>query len=255
MTGTVALLHKIAQTPSVRAVIVATSDKAYENNNAGRPFRETDRFGGADPYSASKGAAEIAVSAMRRSFFAPDGAHAAGVASVRAGNVIGGGDWSEDRLVPDIVRGCLSGSGTVTLRAPNSIRPWQHVLEPLRGYALLAEHLWRDPVGYAEGWNFGPAASAEITVQAMAEGIVAELGQGQIVHDIDPGAPKESKILRLDAQMATQRLGWQPALNLTDTLGLTAKWYAAWHAGGDANEITAGQIDAYSALAAEKELS
>ncbi|MGV6847693.1 MAG: CDP-glucose 4,6-dehydratase [Marinibacterium sp.] len=255
VTGTVAVLHAVAQTPSVRAVVVATSDKAYENLEQGRPFQETDRYGGSDPYSASKGAAEIAVTSMRRSFFAPGGTHPAGVASVRAGNVIGGGDWSEDRLVPDIVRGCLSGDGAVTLRAPTSIRPWQHVMEPLRGYVTLAEKLTEAPADFADGWNFGPAYGDEHDVQSVATGIVDGLGQGRIVHDIDPNAPKEARILRLDSRRANDRLGWKPALNFADTVAMTAAWYADWHAGANVTEITQKQIDAYMALAAEKEMT
>lgn len=246
VTGTVALLHAIAQTPSVKSVIVATSDKAYENPEHGRAFVETDPFGGSDPYSASKGATEIAVASMRRSFFSPGGAHTAGVASVRAGNVIGGGDWSEDRLLPDIIRGCLSEQGSVTLRAPASIRPWQHVLEPLRGYIMLAERLADEPARFADGWNFGPEESNECDVGTMAEAIVKALGQGRIVIDADPNAPKEAKVLRLDASRARTRLGWSPLLDFPETVEMTARWYADWHAGRDPAEITGEQIDAYS---------
>ncbi|NND17581.1 MAG: CDP-glucose 4,6-dehydratase [Silicimonas sp.] len=251
VTGTVALLHKIAQTPSVRSVIVATSDKAYENPEHGRAFKEGDPYGGSDPYSASKGACEIATAAMRRSFFAPGGAHPAGVASVRAGNVIGGGDWARDRLVPDIVRGCLSGDGTVALRAPGSVRPWQHVLEPLRGYMTLAEHLYHDPETYAAGWNFGPFREDERDVQSVADAIVAALGKGRIIHDIDLSAPKESHVLRLDASRARDRLGWHPVLDFKRTTELTADWYARWHAGGSPAEITAAQIQHYTDLLSE----
>lgn len=254
VTGTVSVLHAAANAPSVRAVVVATSDKAYENLEEGRPFKETDRFGGSDPYSASKGATELATISMRRSFFAPSGPHPAGVASVRAGNVIGGGDWSEDRLVPDIIRGCLSGDGSVTLRAPASVRPWQHVLEPLHGYCLLAEQLTASPDAYADGWNFGPAFGDEHDVQSVAEGIVKGLKRGKIVHDIDPNAPKESKILRLDARRATEQLGWTPVFDFADTVKVTADWYAKWHAGSDAVDITKQQIDFYMAETAKQKV-
>jgi len=246
VTGTVALLHAITKSPSVRSVVVATSDKAYENPEHGRAFVESDPFGGSDPYSASKGAAEIAVASMRRSFFSPDGTHPAGVASVRAGNVIGGGDWSEDRLLPDIIRGCLSDRGEVTLRAPASIRPWQHVLEPLRGYIMLAERLCDDPTRYADGWNFGPEKSNECDVGTMAEAIVRALGRGRIVVDADPKAPKEAKVLRLNASRARSRLGWKPLLDFPETVEMTARWYADWHAGRSPAEITGEQVDAYA---------
>lgn len=251
VTGTVALLHAVSKAPGVRAVVVATSDKAYENVEQGHAFTEGDRFGGADPYSGSKGAAEIAVAAMRRSFFS-DGGHAAGVAAVRAGNVIGGGDWSEDRLVPDIVWGCLGETGRVTLRAPGSVRPWQHVLEPLRGYMMLAERLCDAPQDFVEGLNFGPAFGDEHDVQSVAEGIIAGLGRGEIRYDIDPDAPAESKVLRIDARRAGTALGWRPVLNFEHMIALTAEWYSRWHRGEGAAEITFEQIAAYEALVAKE---
>ena len=243
VTGTVQLLHSIAQTPSVRSVIVATSDKVYQNLEDGKPFVETDRLGGTDPYSASKGACEIAVQAMRESFF--NSTETAQIATVRAGNVIGGGDWSEDRLVPDIIRGCLSGQGIVTLRAPASIRPWQHVLEPLGGYITLAERLFDNPTEYCNSVNFGPAYGEEREVHSVAEGIVAKLGRGQIVHDCNPNALKESKTLRLDSVFASEHLGWRPVLDFDESLAMTADWYADWFDGANIYSITVKQIEHY----------
>ncbi|MFM2355001.1 MAG: hypothetical protein RLZZ528_737, partial [Pseudomonadota bacterium] len=206
--GTVQLLDAARSCPDLRAVVVATSDKAYENVEQVWGYRETDPMGGRDPYSASKGACEIAARSMALSFFAPHGAHPARVATVRAGNVIGGGDWSEDRLIPDIVRGCLGAAGSVTLRAPNSVRPWQHVLEPVRGYLMVAERLHAGEDAVAEGWNFGPERRDERAVIEVAGAIVAALGQGRIVIDEAQATVHEAKLLRLDCTKARIGLGW-----------------------------------------------
>lgn len=244
VTGTVALLQAVSAVPTVRSVVVVTSDKVYENLEEGRPFVETDRFGGADPYSASKGACEIAVWSMYRSLF--QSCDTTGIATARAGNVIGGGDWAADRLVPDIVRGCLYGSGKVFLRAPDSIRPWQHVLDPLSGYLTLAEKLFTDPVSYSTGFNFGPAVGNESNVQSVAQGMIAALGKGEIVHAPDANAPDESKVLRLDSSRARKLLGWQPVFDFEQALSVTAEWYAKWHDGADMAAVTESQIDFYN---------
>lgn len=248
VVGVVSLLKAVAQTPSVKAVVVATSDKCYENLERDIPYAEDDRFGGRDPYSASKGCAEIAAAAMRQSFFAPyaHGGHTARIATVRAGNVIGGGDWSEDRLVPDIIRGALQGDGNVVIRSPGAIRPWQHVLEPLSGYVLLAEHLLNDEAGFDEGWNFGPGPDSEQPVIDVANGLVAALKKGRIDVQENPNALHEAKILRLDATRAQRELGWQPRLGFEDTLAFTADWYARWVNGEPASAITRSQIEAYT---------
>jgi CDP-glucose 4,6-dehydratase len=246
--GVAGLLDAVRRAPSVRSVVIATSDKAYENLERDAPYSEDDRLGGRDPYSASKGAAEIVAASMRLSFFAPfarDG-HPAGVATVRAGNVIGGGDWSEDRLVPDIVRGCLGGAGEVVLRAPLSVRPWQHVLEPLRGYMMLAERLYADPASHAEAWNFGPAAGDERTVGEIADAMIAALGRGRVVHAGEAVALHEAKILRLDPTKAATRLGWVPLMDHRATIAMTADWYARWAAGAAPLSITRSQIAAYA---------
>lgn len=248
VVGVVSLLKAVARTPSVKAVIVATSDKCYENLERDLPYAEDDRFGGRDPYSASKGCAEIAAAAMRQSFFAPyaHGGHAARVATVRAGNVIGGGDWSEDRLVPDIIRGALQGDGTVIIRSPGAIRPWQHVLEPLGGYIQLAEKLLSGATGFDAGWNFGPGPDSEQPVIDVARGLVGALKKGRIDIQENPNALHEAKILRLDADKAQRELGWHPRLGFEDTLTLTADWYARWANGEPASAITRSQIEAFT---------
>lgn len=248
VVGVVSLLKAVAQTPSVKAVIIATSDKCYENLERDEPYSEDDRFGGRDPYSASKGCAEIAAAAMRQSFFTPyahDG-HAARVATVRAGNVIGGGDWSEDRLVPDIIRGALEGDGTVIIRSPGAIRPWQHVLEPLSGYVHLAEKLLTGAPGYDTGWNFGPGPDSEQPVLDVASALIEALKTGQLDVQENPNALHEAKILRLDASKAERQLGWRPRLGFKDTLALTVDWYARWADGEPVRAITQSQIEAFS---------
>lgn len=253
--GTVALLDQVRQTPGVRAVVVATSDKAYENVDQIWGYRETDPMGGHDPYSASKGAAEIATAAMRRSYFQPyakDG-HPARIGAVRAGNVIGGGDWAEDRLVPDIVRACLGPEGTVTIRSPGAIRPWQHVLEPLRGYIMAAERLCSDsePQAADPSWNFGPDRSDERPVLGVAEALVAAIGKGAI--HVDPAAATvhEATLLTLDATKARAELGWKPALGFDDCIAMTAGWYGEWASGANVAELCARQLDQYQRLCEE----
>lgn len=245
--GTVQLLDAARACPDLKAVVVATSDKAYDNVEQIWGYRETDAMGGRDPYSASKGACEIAAQSMARSFFSPHGgagAHPARVATVRAGNVIGGGDWSEDRLIPDIVRGCLGASGSVTLRAPNSVRPWQHVLEPVRGYLMVAERLFSDDAA-ATGWNFGPDRTDERAVLDVAEAVVAALGRGRIVIEEAGATVHEAKLLRLDCTKARLDLGWQPVLRFADCVRLTADWYAGWARGRPAHDLCLAQISDY----------
>lgn len=242
--GTVSVLDAVRSCPETRAVLVITSDKAYENNEWPWGYRETDALGGHDPYSASKGAAEIATSAMRRSFFHKQG-HAARIASARAGNVIGGGDWSVDRLVPDIVRGCLTGDGVVGLRNPHSVRPWQHVLEPLDAYLKIAERLCLDPQGIDEAWNVGPDPSSSRTVKELADAIVAALGQGKVEVAPDTKAPHEAHLLTLDCTKARSRLGIAPRLSFEQTIAMTGQWYGAWLRKEDMKKVTRDQISLF----------
>lgn len=248
--GTVQLLDAVRACADTRAVVVTTSDKAYDNVEQIWGYRETDPMGGRDPYSASKGACEIAAQSMAKSFYLPHApaGHPARVAMVRAGNVIGGGDWSEDRLVPDIVRGCLGEMGQVTLRAPNSVRPWQHVLEPLRGYLMVAERLAAGDDNAATGWNFGPDRQDEQPVITLAEAVVAALGRGRIVIDAERANLHEAKLLRLDCTKARVELGWQPALRFSDCVRMTADWYSGWVNGHDAADLCREQILTYEGI-------
>lgn len=251
--GTVQLLDAARSCPDLRAIVVATSDKAYDNVEQIWGYRETDPMGGRDPYSASKGACEIAAQSMAKSFFAPGayGGHAARVATVRAGNVIGGGDWSEDRLVADIVRGCLGSAGTVTLRAPASVRPWQHVLEPIRGYLMVAERLAAADDSAATGWNFGPDRSDERAVLEVANAVVSSLGKGRIVIEEAGATLHEAKLLRLDCTKARLELGWVPGLRFEDCIKMTADWYAGWAKGRHASDLCHEQIEFYESAFAK----
>jgi CDP-glucose 4,6-dehydratase len=242
--GTVALLDAVRRCPTVRAVLIVTSDKVYENQNWFWGYRETDVLGGHDPYSASKSCAEIATASMRRSFFG-SGRHPARIATVRAGNVIGGGDWSADRLVPDIVRGCLGEAGLVRLRNPAAVRPWQHVLEPLAAYLMLAERLYGRDEGVEDAWNIGPDASENRTVREVAEALVGALGHGRVEFAAEADAPHEAPWLTLDCTKARARLGWRPRLDFAATIALTAAWYSAWARGDDMVAMTAAQISTY----------
>jgi CDP-glucose 4,6-dehydratase len=242
--GTVSLLDAVRHCPQTRAVVVVTSDKAYENLNWPWGYRETDLLGGHDPYSASKGCAEIVTSSMRRAYFGRGG-HLARIATARAGNVIGGGDWAQDRLVPDIVRGCLSQEGLARLRNPGAVRPWQHVLEPLGAYLMLAERLCDAPEGVDEAWNIGPDASENRPVSQVAEALVAALGRGRIEVTPDAAAPHEAHLLTLDCAKARARLNWKPRLDFAATIAMTASWYSAWARGEDMISQTRAQIAAF----------
>ncbi|MBX9752687.1 MAG: CDP-glucose 4,6-dehydratase [Roseococcus sp.] len=247
--GTVTLLDALRGCEATRAILVVTSDKAYENREWEWGYRETDALGGHDPYSASKGCTELAAISMRRSFFGP-GKHPARIATLRAGNVIGGGDWSADRLVPDIVRGCLGAEATVRLRNPGAVRPWQHVLEPLNAYLMLAERLCTAPDGFDEAWNIGPDAAENRPVLEVAEAMVAALGRGRIDIAPDAAAPHEAKLLTLDCAKARARLGWTSRLDFAATVAMTAAWYGAWARGEDMVALTRAQIAMMTAGAA-----
>lgn len=241
--GTVHLLDACRRVDSVRAVVCITSDKCYENREWVWPYRESDPMGGHDPYSSSKGAAEIVISAYRRSFFE----RGAGLASVRAGNVIGGGDWAADRLIPDIIRAMLAGERPL-IRSPNSIRPWQHVMEALSGYMLIAERLLEGREEFASGWNFGPADEDARPVAWIVEKMLELYGaEGW---DQPSGAqPHEATLLKLDCSKARASLGWRPRLNLEAALAKVVEWHSAVANGADAREVTINQLDQYSALA------
>jgi CDP-glucose 4,6-dehydratase len=236
--GTVNVLEAARLAAGVRVVVNVTSDKCYENREWDWGYREDEPMGGHDPYSSSKGAAEIVTSAYRRSFFGnPDGAR---LASARAGNVIGGGDWGEDRLVPDAMRAALAGE-SVAVRNPNSIRPWQHVVNPLSGYLVLAQALWDDPA-QAGGWNFGPAEEDARTVGWLIERL-AELWPERVEWTLDRGPhPHEANYLKLDSSLARARLGWRPVAPLEQALAATANWYRELQAGADMRQVTLAQL-------------
>ncbi|MGY3408394.1 CDP-glucose 4,6-dehydratase [Bradyrhizobium sp. GM5.1] len=238
--GTVNLLEAVRQEPDVRAVVVVTSDKCYENVGWPWGYRETDPLGGHDPYSNSKACAELVASAYRRSFFQEG--HGASLGSVRAGNVIGGGDWAKDRLVPDAMR-AFAANQPLLIRNPEAVRPWQHVLDPLIGYMVLIEHLAHQGAPFADAWNFGPRAASEVSVKTVVEGLAARwAGCAGWRRDHGEIHPHEAAYLRLDCSKAHLRLGWQPLIPLEEALQLTVDWYAALRAGANMRQVSSAQI-------------
>ena len=245
--GTVHLLEALRACPELRAVVVVTSDKAYENREWPYAYRETEAMGGHDPYSASKGCAELATSAYRRSFFG-EGGHPASIATARAGNVIGGGDRSADRLIPDLVRALVAGR-SAEIRAPHAVRPWQHVLEPLSGYLRLAERLaGGDGARFAEAWNFGPADEDCRPVSSLADAFARAWGGDAAWHLSETVHPHEASYLKVDASKARAALGWDRRLSLATALDWTARWYRDESEGAPANDLISRQINAYEAL-------
>jgi CDP-glucose 4,6-dehydratase len=233
--GTLNVFEAVRSSPSIKAVINITSDKAYENREWVWGYRETDPMGGYDPYSSSKGCAELVTSAYRRSFGLP-------LASARAGNVIGGGDWSADRLVPDVLA-ALAVDRPVEIRHPSATRPWQHVLEPLRGYLTLAERLYQEPSAFAEGWNFGPDDESCQPVSAVVAECVEAWGGGASWRSQSGEHPHEAGFLKLDSSKARARLGWRPKLSLQQAIQATTDWHRAWLKGSDMRSFTLLQIE------------
>jgi CDP-glucose 4,6-dehydratase len=240
--GSVNLLEAVRQCKSVRSLVYITSDKCYENLGWVWGYRENDRLGGYDPYSASKAAAEIVFAAYARSFFVhrPQ----LGAATTRAGNVIGGGDWATDRIVPDCIRAIRVGQ-PIRLRNPKATRPWQHVLEPLSGYLLLAIRLREAPETYAGAWNFGPPSSEVLTVMEVAERIVARFGRGSVTIESSDSRHHEAQMLQLNCDKAQRLLGWRPRWNVEQTLKATADWYQAILNGVEAGAVTRQQLRHY----------
>jgi CDP-glucose 4,6-dehydratase len=238
--GTINVLEAARQVDTTKAIINVTTDKCYENKDWYWPYRENDRLGGHDPYSASKACAEMAAAAYQKSFLADVNIN---LASVRAGNVIGGGDWAIDRLIPDFFKGLDAGK-TMIVRSPNAVRPWQHVLEPLWGYLLLAEKLYTEGKAFAEAWNFGPEESDAKPVSWIVEQLCMSNSQAKWqIENIKQ--PHESDLLKLDSNKAKARLGWIPRWNLKTALNKTIEWHQAWQKKDDMAAITSAQIQAY----------
>jgi CDP-glucose 4,6-dehydratase len=240
--GTVNLLEAVRSCPSVRVVVVVTSDKCYENHETGQAYREDDAMGGYDPYSSSKGCTELVTAAYRRSFFGPGSP--VSISSVRAGNVIGGGDWAADRIVPDCIRSLQVGN-PILVRNPEAVRPWQHVLEPLSGYLHLAARMWSEGHALEGAWNFGPEEQGTVQVRQVVDAIVAAWGSGSWVSPAEAAGPHEAHLLALDIKKAKTTLGWKPLYPVERTLEVTAAWYAARHEGASVRTITDGDINAY----------
>ena len=243
--GTINILEAIRATDSVKVGVMITTDKCYENKEQIWGYRENEPMGGYDPYSSSKGAAEIAIASWRRSYFNPEkySDHGKSIASVRAGNVVGGGDWALDRIIPDCIR-ALEAGHPIDIRSPKAIRPWQHVLEPLSGYLVLARKMWDCPTEYCEGWNFGPRAESISTVWEVASKVVEAYGSGELRDLSDPNALHEAKLLMLDISKAKFRLGWEPRLDLSQTISLTTDWYKKY-ASEKPYELCVRQIKKY----------
>jgi CDP-glucose 4,6-dehydratase len=240
--GSVNLLESVRTCESVRSLVFITSDKCYENLEWIWGYRESDRIGGHDPYSASKGAAEIIFSAYSRSFF--NSRANLGAASARAGNVIGGGDWAADRIIPDCIRAIEKGDA-IQLRNPKATRPWQHVLEPLSGYLLLAANLYNEPRKFAGVWNFGPSTAEVRTVFEVAEAIIQHLGKGKIEVSESSNQQHEANLLQLNCDKAHQLLDWYPRWHVEQTLTATAEWYKSIFEGQNAEMITRRQLKSY----------
>lgn len=248
--GTVHLLEAVRFTPSVKAVVNITTDKCYENREWVWGYRENEPMGGFDPYSNSKGCAELVSGAYRSSFFNPNNydQHGVAVATARAGNVIGGGDWAQDRLIPDILAAFEEGR-VVDIRNPKATRPWQHVMEPLHGYLTLAEALFGQGSDFAEGWNFGPIDDDAKPVGWIVEQMAALWG-ADAQWQVDTGVhPHEAHYLKLDISKAHSRLNWRPSMRLKDALALIIDWSKQRKAGANMRQLTLAQIQTYQALA------
>ncbi|MDF1644111.1 MAG: CDP-glucose 4,6-dehydratase [Pseudomonadales bacterium] len=239
--GTVNLFEAVRNTPSVRAVLNITTDKCYENIEKAEGYQENEPMGGHDPYSSSKGCAELISSAYRRSFFQQAGI---ALATARAGNVIGGGDWAADRIVPDAMRAFMDNK-PLLIRNPMAVRPWQHVLEPLAGYLLLCQQLINQPHSFEESWNFGPTNEDTQDVSALANIMVKAWGDNARWQQDATEHPHEALVLKLDCSKAETSLNWAPVWNLKSALEKTVLWYKVWHKHGDTHQVTLDQIEAY----------
>ena len=245
--GTAHVLNAVRRATSARAVVVVTSDKCYDNREWWWPYRETDPLGGHDPYSSSKACAELVTAAWRRSYFEPEGATSTGVASVRAGNVVGGGDWAQDRLVPDCVR-AFTDDRPVLIRRPHASRPWQHVLEATFGYLVLSQRLHDQPAAHADAWNFGPPGDDARTVGWVVDRLARTWGAGARWQRDGDSHPHEAGRLQVDASKARALLGWAPRLTVEEALDWTVEWYRRFGDGESAADLVAEQIGRFEAL-------
>ncbi len=235
LMGTINVLEAARECRSVRAIVIVTSDKCYDNKEWIWGYRENDSIGGYDPYSASKGCAELITSCWRNSFFNPADygrTHNTLLASVRAGNVIGGGDWAQDRLIPDMMR-AVSNSETVNIRNPRATRPWQHVLEPLSGYLLLGQKLLEGRKEFADAWNFGPSEDGNVTVVEIVDQVKAVWPKIDYEIQKSPDQPNEAGLLRLDCSKARTKLQWSPVWDVKTAIAKTTQWYRAFHESAD----------------------
>lgn len=246
--GTIHVLEAIRVTPGVKVGVMITTDKCYENREQIWGYRENEAMGGYDPYSSSKGAAEIAIASWRRSYMNPlqFENHGKSIASVRAGNVIGGGDWALDRIIPDCIR-ALESEKDIEIRSPKAIRPWQHVLEPLSGYMKLAMKMWNEPTKFCEGWNFGPNPESIADVWKVATQVVQNYGSGALKDISDPNALHEAKLLMLDISKAKFELGWEPEMNISQTIEMTVDWYKRYQH-EDVYNLCLNQIEKYGSF-------
>lgn len=244
--GTIHVMEAFRKCASAKVAVMITTDKCYENREQNHAYKEDEPMGGYDPYSSSKGADEIAISSWRRSFMNPAEyeKHGKSIASVRAGNVIGGGDWAKDRIIPDCIRAIEAGQA-ITIRSRHAVRPWQHVLEPLSGYMMLAQKLWENPTEYCEGWNFGPKMDAVVPVWDVATMLTKEMGKGELLDQTEPNAPHEANLLMLDIAKAQTRLGWTPRLTTAEAIALTADWYKRYQS-EDVYQLCVEEIESFS---------
>ena len=244
--GTIHVMEAFRKCASAKVAVMITTDKCYENREQNHAYTEDEPMGGYDPYSSSKGADEIAISSWRRSFMNPAEyeKHGKSIASVRAGNVIGGGDWAKDRIIPDCIR-AIEANEPIKIRNRHAVRPWQHVLEPLRGYMMLAKKMWEEPTQYCEGWNFGPQMDAVVPVWDVASMLVDAYGKGSLLDQTETNAVHEANLLMLDITKAGERLGWKPYMTTNECIHLTADWYMRYKAADDVYDLCVGEIELY----------
>ena len=243
INGSVNVLEAVRKTSSVKALVYVTSDKCYKNVEQTVGYLEKDQLGGDDPYSASKAAAEIVFAAYRKSFFS--GSDAPGLVSVRAGNVIGGGDWSDDRIIPDCIRS-LQNNKAITIRNPGATRPWQHVLDPLNGYLMVASKLINKSGQVSSSYNFGPSSDDVYRVEVLVNKVIANWGSGEFIVESSADNPHEAGLLQLDSSLARRELGWSPRWDFATTLSETVRWYYEISRGADPRKLCHEQIDLFT---------